>query len=183
VEFIRQHFHPEVVFPDLKSLDESMAENDQRVLSLIERVHWWICGIECDSASRLNSSGGEAVDCILMGAGKTGSSAVACMKFIKRHKPPFFLLENFKSLNAKNANGKTNLETLVSLGNESGYLMKAKLVQANEWGAPQNRERHYIMGACVSTCPIDQFSESFKAPAWFAEIDGMQTPRPATRNA
>ena len=152
-----------------------MAEDDSGVLTTIERVHWWICGIECDTVSRLNQSqsSAEAADCVSTSSGKTGSTAMGCMRFIARHKPPFFLLENVKALNSKGANGKTNLETLISLANESGYLVKAKLVQAQAFGAAQHRERYYIMGALVSTSPIDQMSETFEDPDWFGDIDDM----------
>ena len=66
-------------------------------------------------------------------------------RIIKYHKPKVFLLENVKGLlnHNKGETFKTMLEILV---NDLGYKVFYKVLNAKDYGVPQNRERVIIVG-------------------------------------
>ncbi len=61
-EFIKNHFVPEVIFPDLEQLcNNSAVASDGKDYVIKIQTFWW-CGIECDSISPLNSGRSENFD-------------------------------------------------------------------------------------------------------------------------
>ncbi|PPT08149.1 Modification methylase DsaV [Geitlerinema sp. FC II] len=66
-------------------------------------------------------------------------------EFLKQKQPEVIILENVKHLLhvAKGSNFKVILNTLQSLG----YLVTYKLLNAKDFGLPQNRERVFIVGS------------------------------------
>jgi DNA (cytosine-5)-methyltransferase 1 len=67
-------------------------------------------------------------------------------EIIKKHKPKAIFLENVKGLRSHNK-GKT-LETILNvLRNDLGYYVpEPQIINAKNFGVPQNRERIYIVG-------------------------------------
>lgn len=67
-------------------------------------------------------------------------------EIIKRKKPKAIFLENVKGL--RNHNGGKTLETILNvLRNDLEYFVpEPKIINAKEFGVPQNRERIYIVG-------------------------------------
>lgn len=67
-------------------------------------------------------------------------------EIIKKHKPKAFFLENVKGLR-NHDKGKT-LETILNvLRNDLGYFVpEPQIMNAKEFGVPQNRERIFIVG-------------------------------------
>jgi DNA (cytosine-5)-methyltransferase 1 len=67
-------------------------------------------------------------------------------EIIKRKKPKAFFLENVKGL--RNHNGGKTLATILNvLRNDLGYFVpEPKVINAKDFGVPQNRERIYIVG-------------------------------------
>lgn len=67
-------------------------------------------------------------------------------EIIRRKKPKAIFLENVKGL--RNHNGGRTLETILNvLRNDLGYFVpEPQVVNAKEFGVPQNRERIYIVG-------------------------------------
>jgi DNA (cytosine-5)-methyltransferase 1 len=67
-------------------------------------------------------------------------------EIIKKHKPKAIFLENVKGLRSHDK-GKT-LETILNvLRNDLGYFVpEPQVVNAKDFGVPQNRERIYIVG-------------------------------------
>lgn len=67
-------------------------------------------------------------------------------EIIKRKKPRAFFLENVKGL--RNHDGGKTLETILNvLRNDLGYFVpEPQIVNAKDFGVPQNRERIYIVG-------------------------------------
>lgn len=66
-------------------------------------------------------------------------------RLIKEKKPKAFLLENVKGL-VNHQRGKT-LETILNvLQNDLGYKVQYQILNAKNFGVPQNRERIYIVG-------------------------------------
>jgi DNA (cytosine-5)-methyltransferase 1 len=64
-------------------------------------------------------------------------------RIAKYHKPKILFLENVKNL-LRHDEGKT-LETILSTLNELGYTVFHKVLNAADFGLPQNRERIYIV--------------------------------------
>ncbi|MDZ4758967.1 MAG: DNA cytosine methyltransferase [Bacteroidota bacterium] len=67
-------------------------------------------------------------------------------EIIKRKRPKAIFLENVKGL--RNHNGGRTLETILNvLRNDLGYFVpEPQIINAKEFGVPQNRERIYIVG-------------------------------------
>ncbi len=67
-------------------------------------------------------------------------------EIIKRKKPKAIFLENVKGL--RNHNGGRTLETILNvLRNDLGYYVPdPQIINAKDFGVPQNRERIYIVG-------------------------------------
>ena len=67
-------------------------------------------------------------------------------EIIKKHQPKAIFLENVKGLRSHDS-GKT-LETILNvLRNDLGYFIpEPQIINAKEFGVPQNRERIYIVG-------------------------------------
>lgn len=78
-------------------------------------------------------------------------------EIIKRKKPKAFFLENVKGLRSHDK-GKT-LQTIINvLRNDLGYFVPdPQIINAKDFGVPQNRERIYIVGFSKDT-GIDSFT-------------------------
>ncbi len=78
-------------------------------------------------------------------------------EIIKRKQPKAFFLENVKGLRSHDK-GKTLETILYVLRNDLGYFVpEPQVVNAKDFGVPQNRERIYIVGFHPDSC-IDNFS-------------------------
>lgn len=87
-------------------------------------------------------------------------------RIIKHHKPRAFLLENVKGLLSHNKKQtfKVIYQTLVDLG----YHIHYKVLNARDFGLPQNRERIYIVGF-LENVNFD-FPEPFYLPTKLGDI-------------
>ena len=98
-------------------------------------------------------------------------------EIIKRKKPKALFLENVKGL--RNHNGGKTLATILNvLRNDLGYYVpEPQIINAKEFGVPQNRERIYIVGFRK-----DLGIQSFKYPlptnkkVEFADIKEKEVP-------
>ena len=67
------------------------------------------------------------------------------LRILKLHKPDYFLLENVKNL--VNHDGSNTIRVILDcLAELEEYAIDFSIVNAKEAGAPQNRERTYIVG-------------------------------------
>jgi DNA (cytosine-5)-methyltransferase 1 len=64
-------------------------------------------------------------------------------RIAKRHQPKILFLENVKNF-AKHDKGKT-LEAVINALNDLGYAVNHKVLNAGDYGLPQNRERIFIV--------------------------------------
>lgn len=98
-------------------------------------------------------------------------------EIIKKHKPKAVFLENVKGL--RNHDGGKTLETILNvLRNELNYFVpEPQIINAKDFGVPQNRERIYIVGFRK-----DQGIEKFEYPkpsgkkVKFADIKDKKVP-------
>lgn len=78
-------------------------------------------------------------------------------RILEYHKPKAFLLENVKGLRGHDK-GKT-FKTIISILNKLGYqTLETKILNAKDFGLPQNRERIFIVGF------LDYFPFQFPLP-------------------
>jgi DNA (cytosine-5)-methyltransferase 1 len=98
-------------------------------------------------------------------------------EIIKKHKPKAIFLENVKGLRSHDK-GKT-LETILNvLRNDLSYFVpEPQIINAKEFGVPQNRERIYIVGFSKAT-GITEFNypEPTKKKVKFANIKEKKVP-------
>lgn len=92
-------------------------------------------------------------------------------EIIKRKQPKAIFLENVKGL--RNHNGGKTLATILNvLKNDLGYFVpEPQIINAKDFGVPQNRERIYIVGFHPST-GINEFSypKPFDTKVTFADV-------------
>ena len=98
-------------------------------------------------------------------------------EIIKRHRPKAFFLENVKGLR-NHDKGKT-LETILNvLRNDLGYFVpEPEIVNAKNFGVPQNRERIYIVGFRQDLNISDfKYPEPFGNNPTFEEVKEKKVP-------
>ena len=98
-------------------------------------------------------------------------------EIIKKHKPKAFFLENVKGLRSHDK-GKT-LETILNvLRNDLGYYVpEPQIINAKNFGVPQNRERIYIVGF-ANELNISEFEypKPFEENATFENVKERNVP-------
>ncbi len=98
-------------------------------------------------------------------------------EIIKRKQPKAIFLENVKGL--RNHNGGKTLATILNvLRNDLGYFVpEPQIVNAKDFGVPQNRERIYIIGFHQST-KITEFAypKPLDKKITFADIKEREVP-------
>lgn len=68
-------------------------------------------------------------------------------KFLHRYKPKYFVFENVMGLlSAKDKDGKLHFEKMFKLFKKVGYECKHYVLNAKDYGVPQNRKRVIIIG-------------------------------------
>ncbi|WP_160069109.1 DNA cytosine methyltransferase [Sphingobacterium bovisgrunnientis] len=98
-------------------------------------------------------------------------------EIIKRKQPRAVFLENVKGL--RNHNGGKTLATILNvLRNDLGYFVpEPQIINAKDFGVPQNRERIYIVGFHPST-GVNEFSypKPLDKKVAFADIKEKEVP-------
>lgn len=82
----------------------------------------------------------------------------AYLTFLKNVRPKFFVMENVKGMAKKIDEIKDDFRAF--LGDE--YQFDYKLLRAQDFGVPQNRERFIMIGNRIGIDPKDVFDEIFK---------------------
>ena len=98
-------------------------------------------------------------------------------EIIKRKNPKAIFLENVKGL--RNHNGGRTLETILNvLRNDLNYFVpEPKIINAKDFGVPQNRERIYIVGFHKDSGVNEfEYPESIKKKVKFADVKEKNVP-------
>lgn len=98
-------------------------------------------------------------------------------EIIKRKQPKAIFLENVKGL--RNHNGGKTLATILNvLRNDLGYFVpEPQIVNAKDFGVPQNRERIYIVGFHPSTNVTEfNYPKPLDKKVTFADIKEKEVP-------
>lgn len=76
-----------------------------------------------------------------------GELYLECLRIIEHKKPKVVLFENVKGLlSSKHQSGKNLIEVIKEDLEELGYRINYKIVNAADYGVPQNRERMILIG-------------------------------------
>lgn len=98
-------------------------------------------------------------------------------EIIKRKQPKAIFLENVKGL--RNHNGGKTLATILNvLRNDLGYFVpEPQIINAKDFGVPQNRERIYIVGFHPSTNVMEfNYPKPLDKKVTFADIKEKEVP-------
>ena len=98
-------------------------------------------------------------------------------EIIKRKQPKAIFLENVKGL--RNHNGGKTLATILNvLRNDLGYFIpEPQIINAKDFGVPQNRERIYIVGFHPSTNVTEfNYPKPLDKKVTFADIKEKEVP-------
>ena len=90
-----------------------------------------------------------------------GTAFFDIMRIANHHKPKVLFLENVKHFKGHDK-GRT-LKTVLENLEDSGYLVKYQVLNAKDFGVPQNRERIYIIAFNKNKVGINNFN-SFEFP-------------------
>ncbi len=98
-------------------------------------------------------------------------------EIIKRKQPKAFFLENVKGLRSHDR-GKTLSTILNVLRNDLGYFVpEPEIINAKDFGVPQNRERIYIVGFHPNTGVINfNYPEPLDKKVTFADVKEKKVP-------
>jgi DNA (cytosine-5)-methyltransferase 1 len=78
--------------------------------------------------------------------GDNGQLSLSYIRLICQHLPDFFLFENVKGLYRTNVH-RQFFNELKDMLRDAGYILTEKLINAMEYGAPQDRDRILLFGA------------------------------------
>jgi DNA (cytosine-5)-methyltransferase 1 len=122
----------EVPFGDITAI-----ANENRTSDEIPRHDVLVGGFPCQAFSIAGFKGGFT--------DTRGTLFFNLARVIEDHRPKAFLLENVKGL-ASHDRGRTLEVILRTLTVDLGYQVSTKIVNAKDFGVPQNRERIFIVG-------------------------------------
>lgn len=86
-----------------------------------------------------------------------GTMFFEVLRILQEKKPAAFLLENVAGI-VSHDGGKT-LSVIMSALSEAGYFAKYQLLNAKDYGVPQNRNRWYCVGVRKDLASSEKFSE------------------------
>lgn len=89
----------------------------------------------------------------------------AYLYFLSKVRPEFFIMENVKGMSNKIAEIKDNFEEFLNKDvdkEEDKYLFDYRLLRAQDYGVPQNRERFIMIGNRKGIDPSKIFDEIYK---------------------
>ena len=110
---------------------------------------------------------------ILKNKGREGDNGKLSLSYINSiisFKPDFFLFENVKGL-WKTEKHRAYFEELKNMLHAAGYCTTNRLINALEYGAPQDRERILLFGVCKNLLSKDSYkNEEIINFPWFENV-------------
>ena len=128
----------------------SMSKNDNNIVGFIG-------GPPCPDFSVAGKNNGKY--------GENGKLSLTYIKLINQQQPDFFLFENVKGL-WRTKKHREFYEELKALLQNSGYITTERLINAIEYGVPQDRERILLFGVNKKSLPkmgltVDKAKKTF----------------------
>ena len=124
---IKANYKPKKLYSDMRLRD----------INKVPKVDIYVCGFPCQSFSMIGNRLGVKDN--------RGKIIYHCIKYINKKKPKIFILENVKGLLTIDK-GKTMSNILKELRKSNIYHIDYKLLNAKDYGIPQNRNRLFIVG-------------------------------------
>ena len=152
--FILAHHKPALLFNDIQALHQGVAFDVMSGESRsVPQADIFIAGFECDSISGLNAASARNRHCVEEAVGRTGETFKGAVAYVRRNRPIMCIWENVKTLAARETSRAaskpeatlSNLEAVIAVMNLEGYHVEHLLEQASNYGAPQSRERYYLL--------------------------------------
>lgn len=144
-----QHNHPEVPFAltDLSELDPSEVEID-----LNEPLDLIAGGPPCPTFSIVGRAKMNSIDEQDVTEDSRHQLWQDFVRFVDHFQPRAFVMENVKGMySAENDAGQRVLPIILDEMRDAGYRVDASVVNAVDFGVPQNRERLFIIGNQAGT--------------------------------
>ena len=140
IAFLKSQFGMPLLFKDFRQAGASNVALDD-VTNMVQVVPWahiLLAGFPCQQKSPLNKNAGSAENrqCIQRGEGRTGEGFLACLDYIKAHRPRIIILENVPQV-VNHGEGERIANSLTNLG----YIVHHMQVEAGDYGSavPRNR--------------------------------------------
>lgn len=140
----KQNFNNEVVHGDITKIDEDVIPDFDFLLG----------GFPCQAFSTAGKREGFN--------DTRGTLFFDIARILKAKRPKAFLLENVEGLVTHDKKNKTDkigntLQTILNTLTDLGYQVAWTLLNANNFGVPQNRKRIYITGSLGGLPELDNF--------------------------
>jgi DNA (cytosine-5)-methyltransferase 1 len=141
----------------------------------------WDKDIECD----LIMHGSPCQDFSVAGLGKGGdkgsgtrsSLMYETLRIVEKLKPKYVIWENVKNLLSKKH--RHNFGAYIEAMEHLGYKSKYQVLNAKDYGVPQNRERVFTVSIRDTiTSAAFVMPDGTKKPIVYSEIDGFEFPKP-----
>jgi len=126
--------------PDINVIEKSMVDLNEE-LDDIEELDLLMGGVPCQAFSQAGKRMGLEDE--------RGDLIIKFADLIERLRPKVFLIENVKGLITHN-NGETFTTIIERLNCNGDYEIYHKVLNANNYGVPQKRERVFIVGTYLN---------------------------------
>lgn len=157
-QYSRKQMHLEIPEYGYQNTDINVFLNDRRnelqdfvLQSQREEITGFIGGPPCPDFSVAGKNRGRD--------GDNGKLSLSYINTILEYKPDFFLFENVKGL-WRTARHRQYFEDLKVMLHNAGYCTTEKLVNALEFGVPQDRERILLFGVKSDILPENSKSKN-----------------------
>lgn len=143
-EFIDRNFNPHIIYNDIKKRNNSNYER--------KPVDLYIAGFPCQTFSSLGRQEG-------FNNRIKGTIFFYVYDFIVHNRPNIFILENVRTLTTHDK-GQTFTVIMDLLSKLSDYQIDYQIINTNDYGLPQSRNRIFIVGIKKSVLRSEK--QSFK---------------------
>jgi len=124
--------------PNLGDLNALCPDGEGEHDCIIPRATVWSGGFPCSDFSTMGQRKG------LLG-GNRSSLGLVFLDLVRRHRPPFFVLENVPGLLTSHEG--RDLGQLLGIVGDLGYGWSFRLLDARDFGLPQGRRRLFVVAA------------------------------------
>ena len=180
IQFLQEVMETEIIFADVNEIHNDTAEahvfmrGESRGVSMT-KTHpgdFFIAGFSCRDVSMYNVRRDAFSDCIASSNGTPGTTFAGSFKHVLAHGPVFIVLENVKGLRGR------NIQMVVAMLREAGYLVTVITVNCNNHGLQQRRARVDIVGVLTMTSQYLAIEERVQHESEEMEIVLRQPPLP-----
>jgi site-specific DNA-cytosine methylase len=165
--WILENGSPTYLFKDITLMGEETGMDvcSQQEVS-IPRCDIVYVGFSCKTFSFLNQNraNSEYANALRDRAGSSGKTFGGLVEYVRVHRPVLIIMENVPSLVA-GQQGKRNLEELGNMAAEFGYTLRYTVIDAEEYGLPQARNRAWVAMNYIGSGNQPGFSWQDKALA------------------